>query len=390
MEIRGRPLAYLDNASTTQKPVPVIEAMERFYRYSTANVHRGVHALSDCSSAMFEDARRWVKVFLNAGSEREIVFVRGATEAVNLVAASWGSENLREGSEILVSEMEHHANIVPWQMIARRTGARLCVVSVDDDGELRVDALREMLSERVAILAVTHVSNALGTVNPVKEIVKLAHECGVPVLIDGAQGVPHLKVDVRDLDADFYVFSGHKVFAPSGIGVLYGKEKLLEAMPPYQTGGDMILTVSFERTTFNDLPHKFEAGTPNIEGAIGLAEALKFLGGLDRDAAMAHERALLAETIRQLDEIDGLRRIGRPKHQAGSISFTVPGVHPHDMGALLDSRAVAVRAGHHCAQPLMERFGVGATTRASFAFYNTFEEVERLVRGIRTAREYMK
>jgi cysteine desulfurase/selenocysteine lyase len=382
----GKRLAFLDSGATAQKPQVVIDAVDHFYAHDNSNVHRGVYQLAERATAAFEGARRKVARFIGA-EPREIIFTRGTTEGVNLVAQSWGRANVGQGDEILVTGMEHHSNIVPWQLLAAEKGARLVVVPVDDQGQVHLADFERLIGPRTRIVAVTHVSNALGTVNPVKEIVRLAHARGVPVLVDGAQAVPHVKVDVRDLDADFYAFSGHKMFGPTGIGVLYGKARLLEAMPPWQGGGDMILSVSFSGTKFNTIPHKFEAGTPDAAGAVGLGAAVDWLSGLDRDGAEAHERDLLDYATRRLGEIPGLRIIGTAPGKAAVISFVMDGVHPHDVGTILDREGVAVRAGHHCAQPLMERFGVPATVRASFALYNDREDVDQLVQGLHRVRE---
>jgi len=382
----GKRLAFLDSGATAQKPQVVIDAVDHFYAHDNSNVHRGVYALAERATAAFEGARKKVARFIGA-EPREVIFTRGTTEGVNLVAQSWGRANVGEGDEILLTGMEHHSNIVPWQMLAAERGARLVVVPVDDRGQVHLADFERLIGPRTRIVAVTHVSNALGTVNPVKEIVRLAHARGVPVLVDGAQAVPHVKVDVRDLDADFYVFSGHKMFGPTGIGVLYGKARLLEAMPPWQGGGDMILSVSFTGTKFNTIPHKFEAGTPDAAGAVGLGAAVDWLEGLDRAGAEAHERDLLDYATRRLQEIPGLRIIGTAPGKAAVISFVMDGVHPHDVGTILDREGVAVRAGHHCAQPLMERFGVPATVRASMALYNDREDVDQLVQGLHRVRE---
>jgi cysteine desulfurase/selenocysteine lyase len=382
----GKRLAFLDSGATAQKPQVVIDAVNHFYAHDNSNVHRGVYALAERATAAFEGARRKVARFIGA-EPREVIFTRGTTEGVNLVAQSWGRANVGAGDEILLTGMEHHSNIVPWQLLAAEKGARLVVVPVDDLGQVHLADFERLIGPRTRIVAVTHVSNALGTVNPVKEIVRLAHARGVPVLVDGAQAVPHVKVDVRDLDADFYVFSGHKMFGPTGIGVLYGKARLLEAMPPWQGGGDMILSVSFTGTRFNTIPHKFEAGTPDAAGAVGLGAAVDWLEGLDRAGAEAHERDLLEYATRRLQEIPGLRIIGTAPGKAAVISFVMDGVHPHDVGTILDREGVAVRAGHHCAQPLMERFGVPATVRASMALYNDREDVDQLVQGLHRVRE---
>jgi len=382
----GKRLAFLDSGATSQKPQAVIDAVTRFYDRDNSNVHRGVYDLAERATAAYEGARKKVARFLGA-DPREVIFTRGATEGVNLVAQAWGRANVGPGDEILVTGMEHHSNIVPWQILAAEKGAKLVVVPVDDRGEVHLSDFERLIGPRTRIVAVTQVSNALGTVNPVKEIARLAHARGIPVLVDGAQAMPHARVDVRDLDADFYVFSGHKMFGPTGIGVLYGKAKLLEAMPPWQGGGDMILSVSFAGTKFNTIPYKFEAGTPDAAGAVGLGAAVDWLEGLDREGAEAHERDLLEYATGKLQEIPGLRIIGTAPGKAAVISFVMEGVHPHDVGTILDREGVAVRAGHHCAQPLMERFGVPATVRASMALYNTREDVDQLVGGLHRVRE---
>ena len=386
-QVHGKPLIYLDNAATSQKPKCVIDTLTRFYQMDNANIHRGVHALSERSTQSYEAARGKVQRFLNAAGTREILFVRGATEAINLVAQTYGRKHVNAGDEIVISAMEHHSNIVPWQMLCEEKGALLRVIPINDRGEMEFDQFEKLLNNRTRLVAVSHVSNALGTINPVREIIRAAHAWNVPVLIDGAQAVPHLQVDVRSLDCDFYVFSGHKVFGPTGIGVLYGKEKLLEAMPPWQGGGDMIQSVTFGKTTYNDLPYKFEAGTPNIAGVIGLGAAIDYLDQLGMDAIAAHEHELLAYGTQALENISGLRLIGTAREKASVLSFVIEGVHPHDAATILDREGVAVRAGHHCAQPVMERFGVSATTRASLAFYNTTEDIDALVAGIQKVRE---
>jgi len=385
--VHGKPLAYLDNAATTQKPRQVIEAVKRYYERDNANVHRGVHLLSERATSAYEQARDKVRRFINAADSREIVFVRGATEGVNLVAQAWGRRNLRPGDEVLISTMEHHSNIVPWQMVCQDTGAALRIIPMDDRGDLLMDEYGRLLTERTRLVSVVHVSNALGTVNPVKEIVSRAHERGVPVLLDGAQAVSHMKVDVRDLGCDFYVLSGHKMFGPTGIGALYGKADLLDEMPPYQGGGDMIRSVSFEGTTYNSLPHKFEAGTPNIGGAVGLGAAIDYFEGLGLAGAVAYEHRLLAYAAERLSAIPGLRIVGTARHKAGVLSFVVDGVHPHDVGTILDAEGVAIRAGHHCCQPLMRRLGLEATARASLAFYNTTGDIDALVAALSRVRE---
>jgi len=381
-KVRGKPLVYLDNAATSQKPQVVIDTVHRFLSTYNSNVHRGVHQLSERATEAYEQARQKVQRFINAAESREIIFVRGTTEAVNLVAQSYGRERIRAGDEIVISGMEHHSNIVPWQILCEQTGAVLRVVPINDDGELLLDEYVTLLTPRTRLVSVAHVSNALGTINPVREIVRLARRQGVPVLVDGAQAVPHLKVDVRDLDCDFYAFSGHKVFGPTGIGVLYGQARLLEGMPPYQGGGDMIKSVTFEKTVYNDLPYKFEAGTPHIGGVIGLGAAADYLEGVGLDRVAAYEHELLGYATEALSAIPAVRIIGTAKEKASVLSFVVDGVHAHDIGTVLDHEGIAIRAGHHCAMPVMQRFGVPATARASLAFYNTREEIDALVRGI--------
>jgi cysteine desulfurase/selenocysteine lyase len=383
----GKPLVYLDNAATTQKPRAVIDAIRHYYERDNSNVHRGVHALSERATAAYEGARTTVARHINARSDREIVFVRGTTEGVNLVAGSWGRRNVGKGDEVVISALEHHSNIVPWQMLCDEKGARLRVIPVDDAGDLILEEYEKLLTDRTRIVAVGHISNALGTINPIEAIIAAAHRRAVPVLIDGAQGLPHAAIDVQALDADFYIFSGHKAFAPTGIGVVYGKERLLDEMPPWQGGGDMILSVTFEKTTYNDLPFKFEAGTPNIEGAIGLAVALNYLNSLGMDNISAHEAGLLRYATEKLGEIPQVRIIGTARRKASVLSFVLEGVHPHDIGTIIDQEGVAIRTGHHCAQPLMQRYGLAATARASMAFYNTNAEIDALVRGIRKVLE---
>ena len=389
-KVHGKPLVYLDNGATSQKPQVVIDALSRYYAAENSNIHRGVHFLSERATEAYEGARQKLRRFVNARSEQEIIFVRGTTEAINLVAQSYGRTFLKEGDEIIVSALEHHSNIVPWQLLCGQTGARLRVIPMNHDGELIVAEYRRLLNEKTKFLSVTHVSNALGTVVPVREITKLAHERGVPVFVDGAQAVPHFKVDVQELGCDFYAFSGHKLFGPTGVGILYGRVEWLEAMPPYQGGGDMISLVTFEKTHYNVLPYKFEAGTPHISGGIGLGAAIDYLNGLDWKQVLAHENDLLAYATAALSEIGGLRIIGTAKEKAGVISFVFDQIHAHDVGTILDQEGVAVRAGHHCAMPVMQRFGVPATTRASFALYNTREEVDVLVRGIHRALKVFK
>jgi cysteine desulfurase/selenocysteine lyase len=382
LKVYGKPLVYLDNAATTQKPRAVIEALERFYSSSNSNIHRGLHRLSERATAAYEEARVKAQRFLNAADSREIVFVRGTTEAINLVAQSFARKRVGTGDEILISTIEHHSNIVPWQLVCEEAGARLRVIPVDDRGDLLLDEYAKLLGPRTRLVSVVHVSNALGTVNPVKAIIDRAHARGVPVLLDGAQAAPHLRVDVRDLDCDFYAFSGHKTYGPTGVGVLYGKAALLEAMPPYQGGGDMISSVSFAKTTYNRLPFKFEAGTPNVAGVVGLGAALDYLEALGLEGRSAHESDLLTYATEAVAAIPRVRLIGTAREKASVLSFVLEGVHPHDIGTILDREGIAIRAGHHCTMPLMERFGVPATARASFAFYNTREEVDALVRGI--------
>ena len=385
--VHGKDLVYLDNAATTQKPRQVIDAISRYYESDNANIHRGVHTLSMSATELYDESRRIVQRFLNAGRAEEVVFVRGCTEAINLVAATWGRANLRRGDEILLTAMEHHSNIVPWQLAAEATGARVVVAPVSDIGEIDVDAFRRLLSHRTKIVGVTHVSNALGTVNPVKELIVTAHDAGAKVLVDGAQAVPHLKVDVQDLDADFYALSGHKVYGPTGIGVLYGKLDLLRAMPPYQGGGDMIHRVTFEKTTFAEPPSKFEAGTPDIAGVVGLKVALDYVSRIGLSRINAYEHELTEYAMQVLGEIPGIRLIGTAPRKCSVVSFLLGSIHPHDLGTILDTEGVAIRAGHHCAQPLMDRLGVPATARASFSFYNTKEEVEVLARALHKAKE---
>ncbi|HEV7241967.1 MAG TPA: cysteine desulfurase [Thermoanaerobaculia bacterium] len=387
---RGKRLVYLDNAATTQKPQAVIDRIVRYYSQENSNVHRGVHYLSEIATIEFENARGVVQRFLNARDVKEIVFTRGTTEAINLVAQSWGRANVREGDEILITAIEHHSNIVPWQMLCAEKGATLRVAPVNDAGELVIEELERMLNPRVKLVACNHASNALGTINPIQRIIAAAHANGSLVLVDGAQGVPHMRVDVQDLDADFYAFSAHKVYGPTGVGVLYGRQALLEEMPPWQGGGDMILSVSFEKTTYNALPYKFEAGTPNIEGVIALAAALEYVDGLGLEAISAHEHDLLLYATKRLLEIDGLRIIGTAAEKAAVISFVLEGVHPHDIGTVLDQEGVAVRTGHHCAQPLMMRFKVPATGRASFGLYNTREEADALVAALHKVIEVFR
>jgi cysteine desulfurase/selenocysteine lyase len=386
-EVHGKPLVYLDNAATAQKPQAVIDALAGYYATDNANVHRGVHRLSERATEAYEGARGRVQRFLNAARPREIIFVRGATEGINLVAQTYGRRAVGRGDEIVITALEHHSNIVPWQMLCEEKGAALRVVPIDDAGEIDVAAYERLLGERTRLVAIAHVSNALGTIVPVKSMIDAAHRLGIPVLVDGAQAAPHLRVDVRALDCDFYTFSGHKTYGPTGIGVLYGKTALLEQMPPFQGGGDMIKSVSFEKTVYNDLPYKFEAGTPHIAGAIGLSAALEYLEGLGLDHVAAYEHELLAHGTERLARIPGLTLIGTAREKAGVLSFVVDGIHPHDVGTILDREGIAVRTGHHCAMPVMTRFGIAATTRASLAFYNTHEEIDVLADALGRVRE---
>jgi cysteine desulfurase / selenocysteine lyase len=380
--VHGKPLVYLDNGATSQKPQVVIDTLDHYYKFENSNIHRGVHYLSERATERYEGAREKIRQFLNAPTEQEIVFVRGTTEAINLVAQSYGRTFLKAGDEIVISAMEHHSNIVPWQILCGQIGARLRIIPINHDGEFVLDEYRRLLNENTKLVSLTHVSNALGSIVPVKEAVRLAHERGVPVLLDGAQAVPHFKVDVQDLGCDFYAFSGHKVFGPTGVGVLYGKSELLDAMPPYQGGGDMISLVTFEKTHYNVLPYKFEAGTPNIAGGIGLGAAIDYLNALNWEAVCAHEHDLLTYATNALSDIETIRIIGTAKDKAGVLSFVFNHIHAHDVGTILDQEGVAIRAGHHCAMPVMQRFGVPATARASFALYNNREDVDALVRGI--------
>jgi cysteine desulfurase/selenocysteine lyase len=385
--VHGKPLVYLDNAATSQKPRVVIETLTRYYMAENANIHRGVHYLSATATEAYEGARARVQRFLNAGDAREIIFVRQATEGINLVAQTYGRRHVQAGDEIIISAIEHHSNIVPWQILCEEKGATLRVIPINDAGELRLEEYARLLGPRTRLVAVTHVSNALGTIVPVRQIIDLAHRWGVPVLLDGAQAVPHLTVDVQALECDFYVFSGHKLFGPTGIGILYGKADLLEAMPPYQGGGEMIRSVTFEKTLYAPLPYKFEAGTPHIAGGIGLGAAIDYVTGIGMEAIGAYEHTLLEYGTAALSGIPGLRIIGTASEKASVLSFVLEGVHPHDIGTILDQEGIAIRTGHHCAQPVMERFGISATARASLAFYNTREEIDALVAGLHKVRE---
>ena len=381
-EINGRPLVYLDNAATSQKPQCVIDALVGYYTTENSNVHRGVHTLSQRATDDYEAARSKVRRFINAAHDHELIYVRGATEGINLVAQTFGRANVGPGDEVIISAMEHHSNIVPWQVLCQEKGAHLRVIPINDAGELLLDEYEQLLSPRTKLVSIVHQSNALGTINPMTAIIELAHSRGVPVLVDGAQSVPHMAIDVQKMGCDFFVFSGHKLFGPTGIGVVYGRTELLEAMPPYQTGGEMILSVTFEETLYNVLPHKFEAGTPNIAGSIGLGAAIDYIDGLGMDRINAYEKELLDYGSDALSRIEGLKIIGTAKEKAGILSFTLGNVHPHDIGTILDSQGIAIRTGHHCAQPVMDRFGIPATARASLAFYNTKAEIDTLVEGI--------
>jgi cysteine desulfurase/selenocysteine lyase len=385
-KIHGKPLVYLDNAATSQKPERVIQAIERFYTEDCSNVHRGVHLISERATQAYEDSRIKVQRFIHAAEPREIVFVRGTTEAINLVASSFGRRHVQAGDEVLITAMEHHSNIVPWQILAEEKGARLRVAPINDRGELILEEFEKLLGPRTRLVSIAHVSNALGTVNPVRQIIRMAHRLNIPVLLDGAQAAPHLPLDVQDLDCDFYAFSGHKLFGPTGVGVLYGKSSLLDAMPPYQGGGDMILSVTFAKTTYNAIPYKFEAGTPNIAAAIGLGAAIDYLNEIGLDNIASYEHALLAYATEAIGQIPGVRLIGTAREKASVLSFVVEGVHAHDVGTVLDREGIAIRTGHHCAQPVMERFGVPATARASLAFYNTKQDINTLAAGIQRVK----
>ncbi|HUA92162.1 MAG TPA: cysteine desulfurase [Terracidiphilus sp.] len=387
--VHGRPLVYLDNAATSQKPQVVIEAIAHYYRHDNANIHRGVHLLSQRATDEFEAVRVAVQSFLNAREHREIVFVRGATEGINLVAQTYGRQHVDEGDEVLISAMEHHSNIVPWQMLCAEKHATLRVAPINDAGELQMEEFESLLSPRTKVVAITHMSNALGSINPIHQIVRMAHARNIPVLVDGAQAVPHLPVDVQEMDCDFYVFSGHKVYGPTGIGVLYGKVGLLEEMPPYQGGGDMISSVTFEKTIYNKVPHKFEAGTPDIAGVIGLGAAVAYVGSLGLSTISTHEHDLLTYATERVGAIPGVQLVGTAKQKAGVLSFVLDGIHPHDVGTILDLEGIAVRTGHHCAQPVMDRFCIPATVRASFAVYNTTQEIDALARGLDKVKEIL-
>ena len=385
--VHGKPLVYLDNAATSQKPQSVIDAMTRYYSTDNSNIHRGVHLLSARATTQYEDARVKAQRFINAAESKEIIFVRGTTEAINLVANSYGRANVTAGDEVLITAMEHHSNIVPWQILCEEKGARLRVAPINDDGELVIEEFEKLVNERTKFVSVVHVSNALGTINPIRRIIEIAHRRNVPVMVDGAQAAPHTRIDVQELDCDFYAFSGHKVYGPTGIGVLYGKAHLLEAMPPFQGGGDMIASVTFEKTTYNTLPYKFEAGTPNIAATIGLGAAIDYVNRVGIERIAEYEYKLLAYGTESLSRIPGLRLIGTAKEKAGVLSFVLEGVHPHDVGTILDREGIAIRTGHHCAMPLMERFKIPATARASLAFYNTTDEIDGLAVGIHKVTE---
>ena len=388
-DMNGKPIVFLDSGASSQKPQYVIDAMNDYYTNQHANVHRGVYQLSQEATDAFEKGRHLAQQFINAPSEKEVLFVRGTTEGINLVASSYGRKFLKEGDEVLISAMEHHSNIVPWQLACELAGAHLKVIPINDAGELLMEEFDQLLNERTKIVAVNHISNSLGTINPVEEIIKKAHAIGVPVLVDGAQAAPHMKIDVQALDADFYTFSGHKVFGPTGIGILYGKEKWLNAMPPYHGGGEMIETCTFEKTTYNELPHKFEAGTPDIAGVIGLGAAIEYVEKIGHEAISKHEHELLTYATAELKKIEGIRLIGTAKNKASVISFLLDGTHPYDVGTILDKLGIAVRTGHHCTQPLMNRFAIPGTIRASFAFYNNKEDIDKLVEGVKRAKQML-
>ncbi len=389
-QVYSKPLTYLDNAATTQKPRAVIDTLTQYYSKENANIHRGIFCLSEQATKRYKSARHKVQEFIGAASDKEIVFVRGTTEALNLVAHCYGRTFLKAGDEVLITHMEHHSNIVPWQMLAEQIGIKLKVAPINDQGELMMDEFQKLLTDRVKFVSVVHVSNALGTVNPVKEIIRLAHAKGIPVMVDGAQAVAHTPVNVRDLDCDFYAFSGHKLLGPTGIGVLYGKKEFLEKMPPYQGGGDMIRSVSFEKTTYNDLPYKFEAGTPHIAGVIGLGVAIDYISDVGLSQIETYEQELLKYGTEKLLQVPGLRLIGTANHKSAILSFVLGDAHAHDIGTILDRQGIAIRAGHHCAMPVMERFNVPATTRASLAFYNTREEIDRLVAALHEVTEVFR
>jgi len=388
-QVYGKPLVYLDNAATTQKPKVVTERLLKYYRQENANIHRGVHYLSQKATEAYEEARENIRAYINASRSHEVIFTKGATEAINLVADAYVGNILDPGDEVIITEMEHHSNLVPWQVVCERKGASLKIVPFDESGELDISVLKSLLTERTKFLALTHVSNVLGTVNPVKHITGIAHSHGIPVLVDGSQAIPHLKIDVKDLDCDFYCFSGHKVYGPMGVGVLYGKEDFLEAMPPYQTGGEMVDTVTLDITTYNELPFKFEAGTPNVAGVMGLDEAIKYISNLGLQNIGDHENAILDYATLELLNINGLRIFGQTDQKASVISFNLEGIHPYDAGTIIDKMGVAIRTGHHCAQPIMDRYEVAGMIRASFAVYNTPNDVDRLISGVQQARKML-
>jgi cysteine desulfurase / selenocysteine lyase len=388
-QVHGHPLVYLDNAATSQKPQQVIDALVRYYSCDNSNIHRAVHQLSERATRQYEESRVKIQRWINAVDAREIIFVRGTTEGINLVAQAYGRTHVQAGDEVLITALEHHSNIVPWQILCEENGARLRVAPINDRGEVPFEEFEKLLGDKTRIVAIGHVSNALGTINPVREMIRAAHARDIPVLIDGAQAAPHMKVDVQELDCDFYALSGHKAYAPTGIGVLYGRSKLLEAMPPYQGGGDMISSVTFEKTLYNHLPYKFEAGTPNIAGVIGLGAAIDYLNGLNLEEIEAYEKELLHYGTEKVSQIPGVRIIGTAAEKASVISFVLEGVHPHDAGTILDRQGIAVRTGHHCAQPVMDRFNIAATTRASLSFYNTHEEIDALASGILKVKEML-
>ncbi len=388
--VKGNPLVYLDNSATTQRPQQVIDSINDYYLAKNSNVHRGVHYLSQVAADSYEASRLKVKKFLNAASTNEIIFVSGTTDGINLVANSYGRKNISRGDEIIISTMEHHSNIVPWQILCQQTGAKLRVIPIDDNGSLILEEYEKLLNEKTKLVSIVHISNSLGTINPVKRIIETAHQRGIPVVLDGAQAVPHAKVDVLDLDCDFFAFSAHKMFGPTGIGVLYGKENMLEDMPPYRGGGDMIKSVTFEETIYNDLPYRFEAGTPNIAGAIGLGSAIDYITEIGYDEIEAYEGKLLNYATTKLSTLDRLRIIGTTKKKASVISFVITGAHPHDVGTILDFEGIAVRTGHHCTQPIMDRFCIPGTTRASLSFYNTFDEIDRLMQGLNKVTKVFK
>lgn len=388
-EVYGKPLVYFDNGATSQKPQCVIDRISRYYEDENANIHRGVHYLSQFSTTNYENARTTIQEYLNAEFNEEIIFTTGTTGSINLVAFSFG-QLLKSGDEIIISAMEHHSNIVPWQLMCERTGAMLKVIPMSETGELDLDAYRSLLSDKTKLVSVTHISNTLGTINPVKEMIDLAHEAGALFLVDGAQSIQHMKIDVRELDCDFFAFSGHKVFGPTGVGVLYGKRDILNSMPPYQGGGDMIEKVTFEKTTYNELPHKFEAGTPNISGGLGLGEAINYLSGLNLDEIQKYEKGLAVYAEEQLKAIKGLRIIGNAQHKTSVVSFIIDGLHPFDVGTLLDKMGIAVRTGHHCTQPIMDFFGIPGTIRASFAFYNTKSEIDSFIQALNRSVEMLR